>query len=144
MRELQVTGEGLPFVVLRYDFEPHITAIGGIRIDATSPAPAGATLLRDYYRGYWTLDEADQFTFQSSTGDQSIEMKIDGETVFYRTPTEGLSHGTRQLGAGRASRRDHVQRTPIGAYSGGFVWATSTTTGQVVPMDVRPFPAGQP
>jgi hypothetical protein len=142
IRELQV-GDEAPFLVLRYDYDIHATAINGIRIDATTPAPAGTKLLRDYYQGYWTLDQADQFTFQSSGGDQSIEMKIDGETVFYRTPTDGVPHGTRQLGPG-----EHLVEItfsdPKAAYSGALVWATSTTTGEVVPIEVEPFAAAPP
>jgi hypothetical protein len=138
VRQLQ-EGEAPPYMVQRFDFQPHFSSLDGVRVNATTPVPAGTRVLIDYYQGYWDAPVAGNYTFNVPATNQRIEVIIDGSVILDRSPSGGVSFGSAMLTKGEHLIELRFSDTGA-AYIGGTIWATGPVTGEPFWLEARPFP----
>jgi hypothetical protein len=138
LRQLQ-EGDAPPYIVQRYDFQPHFSSLDGVRVGPTTPLPSGTKVLIDYYRGYWDAPVDGSYTFNVPPSDQRVEVIVDGEVVVDRPRSGGVSFGSVTLTKGEHMVEVRFSDTGA-AYIGGTIWFTDPETRAPQWLEARPFP----
>lgn len=138
LRQLQ-EGDAPPYIVQRYDFQPHFSSLDGVRVGPTTPLPAETKVLIDYYQGYWDAPVDGDYTFNFPPSNQRVEVIVDGKVVVDRPRSGGVSFGRVTLT--RGEHMVEVRFSDTGAaYIGGTIWFTDPETREPRWLEARPFP----
>ncbi len=131
--------DGTEFRAIRYDFAPHVISMDGLPLDARASLPLGATATRDRYSGVWNVDDERTYRLGLTAPEQVPSLVIDGKELL---PNKVA--GTTWVVDVPLSAGDHtVQITLVQQgekrYIGGLFAATDAATGEIIPIEIRPF-----
>jgi len=131
--------EGTRFQAIRFDFQPHVASMDGMRIDARTSLPLATKAVAERYTAIWQVPSARTYRLTLNAPSQRASLKIDGQE---RLPNPGV--GTTwvidvQLTAGDHAIELALEQPSENRYIGGLLTASDPASGAPLSIDVRPF-----